>query len=158
MDLAQVAATLRSYVSRSGTLQAVAATPAGLVTCDATGAVTLQEPDADEEPVALDWREAEPLELGVELRRLPPFAVDAEKGEVTNVLGGLEHVADGVAALAAALGAPNVVLVWLPTADEDTTLVVSGREGEGLVVVIDDEQFEIGGPGQEGRPPQRPAP
>lgn len=155
MDLPEVAATLRSYVSRSGTLQAVAATPAGLVTCDQTGQVTLQEPDED--PVELDWRAADPLELGVELKRLPPFDVDAEKGEVTNVLGGLEHVADGVAALAAALGAPIAVVVWLPTADEETELVISGREGEGLVVVIGDEQYELGGGGQEGRPPQRPA-
>ena len=156
MDVPEVAATLRSYVSRSGTLQAVAATPAGLVTCDATGRVTLQEPDSDEDPVELDWRQAQPLDLGVELRRLPPFDVDAAKGEVTNVLGGLEHVADGVGALAAAFGAPIAVLVWLPTADEETTLVISGREGEGLVVVIDDEQYELGS-GHEGWPPPRPA-
>ena len=149
MDLPEVAATLRSYVSRSGTLQAVAATPAGLVTCDATGLVTLQEPDSDEDPVELDWRTAEPLELGVEVRRLPAFDVDAERGEVTSVIGGLEHVADGVAALATAFGAPNVVLVWLPTAEPERTLVISGREGEGLVVVIDDEQFDLGGPPQQ---------
>jgi hypothetical protein len=154
MDLPEVAATLRSYVSRSGTLQAVAATPAGLVVCDGAGHVTLQEPDED--PVELDWRAAEPLDLGVELKRLPAFDVDAEKGEVTSVLGGLEHVADGVAALAAALGAPIAVLVWLPTADEETELVISGREGEGLVVVIGDEQYELGTAG-EGWPPQRPA-
>lgn len=152
MELAQVAATLRAYVSRGGALEAVAVVEEGIVRCDGTGAVTLEREEAGE-PQPLDWRAAEPADLGLELKRLPPFDVDPVGGEVTGVLGGLEHVAEGVRALAGALGGRSVALAVLPTSD-GTPLAISAREGEGLVVVIDDEQFEM----EAGWPPQRPAP
>jgi hypothetical protein len=153
MELGEIGATLRAYVSRSGALQAVAATEHGIVTCDGTGVVTVQDHE-DAESLPVPWRGAEAADLGVELKRLPPFDADAEAGEVSGVLGGLEHVAEGVLALARALGPPSVALAWLPTLDGETTLAISAREGEGLVVVIGDEQYEM----DEGWPPSRPAP
>jgi hypothetical protein len=152
MELPEIAATLRAYVSGSGALQAVAAVAQGIVTCDGAGAVTVQRGE-DDEPEPVDWAGAQPAELGIELKRLPPFDVDAEAGEVSGMLGGLEHVAEGVLALARALGPPGVAMAWLPTLDGESTLAISAREGEALVVVVGDEQYEM----DEGWPPSRPA-
>lgn len=151
MELAEVAAALRSYVARSGALRASAAIGEGIVSCDDAGAVTLQRTE-DAEPVAVDPAGARPAPLDAEPRRLPPFAVDAIAGEVSGPLGGLEHVAEGVLALARTLGSPSVALAWMPTTD-GTRLAISARPGEGVVVVIGDEQYEM----EEGWPPWRPA-
>jgi hypothetical protein len=153
MELPEIGATLRSYVSRSGALQAVAAVPAGIVTCDGDGVVTVQQ-DEDDEAVALEWRGAQAAELSIEPKRLPPFDADAIAGEVSGPLGGLEHVAEGVLALAEVLGAPGVALTWMPTLDGETTFALSARAGEGVVIVIGDEVYEM----DEGWPPRRPAP
>jgi hypothetical protein len=150
MELEQVGATLRSFVSKSGALQAVAATPLGLVTCDGTGAVFFQETDEDE-PRQIDVKGVEPASLDMELKRLPPFVVDELRGEVHGPLGGLEHVAEGVLSLTRALGAPSVAMTWPPATDE-IQFVVSGRDGEGVVVVIGDESFTMG----DDWPPKRP--
>jgi hypothetical protein len=152
MELAEIAATLRSYVSKSGTLEAVAMVADDVVVrCDGGGRVTVERGEAEAEPV--DHAGATPAELGMELKRLPPFDVDAVKGEVSGPLGGLEHMALGVRALARALGERTVALAWLETLDEETALAISAREGEGVVVVIGDEQFQM----DEGWPPERPA-
>jgi hypothetical protein len=151
MELEQVGATLRSFVSKSGALQAVAATPLGIVTCDGTGAVFFQETDADE-PREIDVKGVTPATLDTELKRLPPFVVDELRGEVHGPLGGLEHVAEGVLSLTRALGAPSVAMTWPPATDDEIQFVVSGRDGEGVVVVIGDESFTMG----EDWPPKRP--
>ncbi len=80
--------------------------------------------------------------------------VDELRGEVHGPLGGLEHVAEAVLSLTRALGAPSVAMTWPPTTDDETELVVSGRDGEGVVVVIGDESFTM----DESWPPKRPAP
>lgn len=152
MELEQVGATLRSFVSKSGALQAVVATPIGIVTCDGAGAVTFQESEADE-AVVVDVAGVGPATLDMELKRLPPFVVDELRGEVHGPLGGLEHVAEGVLSLTRALGGPSVAMTWPPTTDDETQFVVSGRDGEGVVVVIGDESFTM----DEGWPPKRPA-
>ena len=151
MELEQVGATLRAYVAASGAVQAVAAVAGGIVTCDEHGAVAVQI-DPDDDPAELDVSGAEAVPIGMELKRLPPFIVDEQLGEVSGPLGGLEHVAEGVLALSSALGAPSVAFAWPPTTD-GTPLVISAREGEGVVVVIGEEQYQM----DEGWPP-RPGP
>src|SRR3954470_14576454 len=130
MELEEVGATLRSFVSKSGALQAIAATPMGLVTCDGTGTVFYQETE-DDDPVLVDVKGVTPAELDMELKRLPPFVVDEPAGEVHGPLGGLEHVAEGVLSLTRALGSPSVAMTWPPATDDETQFVVSGRDGEG---------------------------
>ena len=149
MDLPEIGATLRSFVSRSGALEAAAVVEEGIVRCDGAGAVTLER-DEEVGPEPLEWRGAEAVDLGFEPKRLPPFAVDDTSGEVSGPLGGLEHVALGVLAVARAVG--GVAMTWVPTTD-DTTLALSAREGEGVVVVVGEEYFEM----EEGWPPERPA-
>lgn len=148
MELAQVAATLRSYVSKSGMLEAMALVEDDVVVrCDGRGRVVVERGE-DGEPEPVDHRAAEPLPIDLELKRLPPFAVDQATGEVSGPLGGLEHVALGVLRLSRALGGFSVAIAIVPTTD-DTMLAISARDGEGVVVVIGDEQFEM----DEGWPP-----
>jgi hypothetical protein len=141
-DPKTVAATLLAYVSASGALGATAVIEAGTVDVEVDGSASLEPPES---PVAepLDAHAAAPLALGVEVRALPPFVVDAEAGEVTGAIGALEHFAEGVRALAAALGGRCVALVRFPATDGDTPFALAARDGEGLVVVIGDDQYEM---------------
>ena len=74
MELEEVGATLRSFVSKSGALQAIAATPMGLVTCDGTGAVFFQETE-DDEPVQVEVKGVTPAELMKATKRERPSRV-----------------------------------------------------------------------------------
>lgn len=153
MELPQVAATLRSYVSKSGMLEALAVVEDEVVVrCDRSGQVVVERGE-EAEPEPVDHRGATALPIDLDLKRLPPFDVDAESGEVSGPLGGLEHVALGVLRLSRALGGFSVAIAIVPTADE-TPLAISARDGEGVVVVIGDEQFEM----DEGWPPERAIP
>jgi hypothetical protein len=141
-DPQTAAATLLAYVSASGALGATAVIEAGTVDVEADGSASLEPPES---PLAepLDAHASAPLGLGVQVRALPPFAVDAEAGEVTGAMGALEHFAEGVRALAAALGGRSVALVRFPATDGETPFALAARDGEGLVVVIGDDQYEM---------------
>lgn len=152
MELKQVGATLRSYVRGSGALEATAVVEGAVVTCDDRGHVTVERADAPDVEEPLDVHGVAVAPLGMELKRLPPFDVDPVSGEVTGMIGGLEHVAEGVQALMRAVGGRSVAFARFPAADGETPFALSAREGEGMVVVIGDEHFEM----EEGWPPQRP--
>jgi hypothetical protein len=137
MTAETAAATLLAYVRATGAERASAIVEAGIVDVAAPDVAFLQRTE-EHEPEALDPGEA--LELGVETEPLPPFRVDVERGEVDAPLGALERFADGVRALARALGPGTVALVAAPTSD-GTPFALSAREGEGLVVVIGDDQY-----------------
>ena len=141
-DPQAVAATLLGYVRASGALGASALVDEGTIDVDADGSASVEPPGS---PVAepLDPTAGEPLPLPLTVRELPPFRVDAEAGEVSGPLGALEHLAEGVRALAAALGGRSVALVRFPVADGETPFALAARQGEGLVVVIGDEQYEM---------------
>ena len=152
------AATIRAFVSASGALGASALTDAGTVDVEGDGSASLQPPDS---PVAepLDALAGEPLTLGVEVAPLAPFAVDAERGEVSGALGALERAAEGVRALAAALGGRSVVVVRFPVADDETPFALAAREGEGegMIVVIGDAQYEMAPEWPGGAPAPGPS-
>src|SRR4051794_32432967 len=114
-----VAATLRAFVTASGALGASALVEAGTVDVEADGSASL-EPAASPVAEPLDATAGKPLALGLEVRALPPFAVDAASGEVSAPLGALEHAAEGVRALAGALGGRSVVVVRFPVVDGET--------------------------------------
>ena len=141
-DPQTIAATLLRYVRASGALGASALVDAGTVDVEADGSASVEPADS---PVAepLDATAAEPLPLSVAVRELPPLRVDAEAGEVSGPLGALEHLAEGVRALAAALGGRSVALVRFPAADGETPFALAARQGEGIVVVIGDDQYEM---------------
>jgi hypothetical protein len=112
-----------------------------LIECPADGPATLSE---GEDTVALDARRlaAEPLPLP-RVRALPPFDVDALRAEITAPLGGIEHLARAVRALADSLPGRTVVTATFATSDPDTPLHLSARTGDPLVLGLGDEQFEL---------------
>jgi hypothetical protein len=145
-----VVALLRDYLHRTGAVRAVAlvdrAPGEGPAVVDC-GRLAPVEVDLGDRRVYLPHA----VELDVQvpelppLRQLPPFEVDAQAGEVSGPIGGLEHVVDGVRALAAALGGRNVALAQFETSDPDAPLTVTARAepGEPLVVALGEEEFEL---------------
>jgi len=134
-----VAALLLAYVRASGALRASALIDAGTVDADADGSVALEPADS---PISEPLEPGPPATLGFEVRSMPPFRVAEATGEVSAPFGALEHVADGVAALARAIGEQSVVLVEYPT-DDETPFAISAREGEGIVVVIGEDSYRL---------------
>ncbi len=142
-------ALLRDFLHRSGALRVVALVErepgaAAVVEC---GRFAPVEVDLGDRIVQLPHD----LELDVtpaplpEIRRLPAFEVDAARGEVTGTLGGLDHLAESVRALAEALGGGNVAMAVYETTDADVPLTLTARAGanEPAVIALGEEQFEL---------------
>jgi hypothetical protein len=148
-----VAATLRAYVRASGALGASALVDAGTVEIEADGTGSF-EPAGSPVAEPLEAGDAAPLELGLEVEPVAPFAVNEEAGEVNAPIGALERAAAGVRALAAALGGRSVALVRFPVLDGETAFAMSARVGEGMIVVIGDDHYQMaeGWPGGEAPP------
>lgn len=146
LDLA--AAALREFVHRSGALRAQALLdgspdgPPALVSCSRLGPIEVIVGDRELDlphGVELD---AESPDLG-DVRQMPPFDVDAARGEVTGTIGGLQHLGEAVARLAAAIGSRTVAVVEFETTTPDVPLALSARSGEPVVVTIGEETFEL---------------
>lgn len=84
-------------------------------------------------------------ELPGDLRQLPPFEVDPETGEVTSIIGGLQHAVHATRALAEALGGKNVALAAFPTTPTDAQLSITARAdgSEPPLIALGDEEFEL---------------
>jgi len=149
--LDETVALLRDFLHRSGALRTVAVVerdpgvgPA-VVDCERFAPV---EVDLGDRVVQLPHG----LELGVEapalpdVRRLPPFEVDAATGEVAGTIGGLEHLVEAVGALADLLGGQNVAMAVFETTDPRTPLAITARAGgtEPAVLSLGEEEFELG--------------
>ncbi|MBS1870749.1 MAG: hypothetical protein JSS99_13925 [Actinobacteria bacterium] len=145
--IAQLAVTLRRFVHAAGALEATllldqgAELPALVVECPAVGPVLLAE---GEEVVQLDADRlaAEPLPLP-EVKALPPFEVDAERAQITSLIGGVEHHARAVRALAELFPGRSVLSVQFPTTDVETPLTIAARAGEPVVLALGEETFEL---------------
>lgn len=146
--IAQLVVTLRAFVAAAGATEATLLLDQGTevpplaVGCPAAGPVTLGE---GEEVVQLDADRlaAEPLPLP-DVRALPPFEVDALRAEITAPLGGVEHHARAVRALAESFPGRSVLVVSFATSDPETPLQLAARDGEPLVLLLGEEAFEMG--------------
>ena len=80
-----------------------------------------------------------------ELKPLPPFEVDPESGEIAGTIGGLEHLVDGVSALAAALGGRNIAMAVFETTSSLHPWSITARAdgSEQPVVAIGEEAFTL---------------
>lgn len=78
-----------------------------------------------------------------EVRQLPAMDVDADTGEVTGPIGGVEHLGDALRALAELLGGRTVIAAEFESTDPDTPLALVARHGEAVVVMLGDEAFEL---------------
>src|SRR6478752_1340880 len=94
-----VGVTLRDFVSRAGAMRAVALLDRGeagapvVVDCDAAGGVEVEE--AGEIRVLPAVSGAAPLVVP-HVHPLPAMDVDPASGQVTGIIGGLQHLADAV--------------------------------------------------------------
>jgi hypothetical protein len=146
--IAQIAVTLRRFVHASGALEATLLLDQGtelpvlVVECPAVGPVLLSEGE-DVVQLDADRLAAAPLPLP-EVKALPPFEVDAVRAEITAPLGGVEHQARAVRAMAEAFPGRSVLTVELATTDVETPLTIAARAGDPLVLALGpDEQFEM---------------
>ena len=87
-----------------------------------------------------------------EVKPLPPFNVDPTSGEIAGTIGGIEHLVDGVSALAAALGGRNIAMAVFETDSADHPLSITARAdgSEEPVIALGIEAFTL--------PPLPPAP
>lgn len=155
-QLAQIAVTLRAFVSAAGALEATLLLDQGtetaplVVECPAFGPVLLSEGE-DVVQLDADRLAAAPLPLP-DVRALPPFEVDAVRAEITSPLGGVEHHARAVRALAEAFPGRSVLSAQFATTDPLMPLTLAARAGDPMVLALgEDEQFEM----PEGWPPDR---
>jgi len=146
--IAQIAVTLRAFVHAAGALEATllldqgADVPPLVFEAPAVGPVLLAE---GEEVVQLDADRlaAAPLPLP-EVRELPPFEVDAVRAEITGPLGGVEHHARAVRAVAELFPGRSVLSVAFATTDVETPLTIAARAGDPMVLALgEEEQFEM---------------
>jgi hypothetical protein len=141
-------ALLREFLHRSGALRVVglvdrgAREGAALVDCAqlapvevTAGGRTVHVPHSIEIDIEM------PALL--EVRRLPPFDVDPRSGTVAGTIGGVQHLADAVRALARLLGAGNVAMVQFETTTPGVPFTISARGDEPVVLAIGDEQYEL---------------
>jgi hypothetical protein len=133
---------LREFLHRSGAIRAVAVLDGAMVDCPrlAPVAVTVGERTVHL-PHAIEL-EAEPAAVP-EVRQLPPFDVNAQTGEITGTIGGVEHLAGAVRELARMLGDRSVALAQFETTTPDVPLSISARGDDPLVVAIGDEEYEM---------------
>jgi hypothetical protein len=153
--IAEIAVTLRAFVTAAGAIEATLLLDQGpevpplVVASPAVGPATLGE---GEDVVQLDVARlaAAPLPLP-DVRALPPFEVDAVRAEITAPLGGVEHQARAVLALAERFPGRSVLAVTFATSDPETPLQLVGRTGDPMVLALGEEQFEM----DAGWPPAR---
>jgi hypothetical protein len=147
-EIAQIAVTLRAFVSAAGALEVTllldqgAEVPPLVVECPADGPVLLAEGE-DVVQLDADRLAAEPLPLP-DVRALPPFEVDAVRAEITSPLGGVEHHARAVRELAEAFPGRSALVVAFATTDPETPLTLAARRDEPLLLVLGEEQFAMG--------------
>jgi hypothetical protein len=145
--IAQLAVTLRAFVAAAGALEATLLLDQGdevpplAIRCPAVGPALLGE---GEDVVQLDpaWLAAAPLRLP-DVRALPPFEVDALRAEIAAPLGGVEHQARAVRALAEAFPGRSVLAVTFATTDPDVPLQIAARTGDPLVLALGEDAYEM---------------
>ncbi len=152
-DLDFAVVTLRAFLHRSNAIRVVAVVdrepgvgPA-TVECERFGAI---EVDLGDRVVLLDHgAELEPTAPKLpELRPLPAFSVDPISGEIAGTIGGLEHLVEGVSALAAALGGRNIAMAVFETDSAEHPLSITARadDSEPPVIAIGSEAFMLPDP------------
>ena len=148
LDFAVV--TLREFLHHSNAIRAVAVVDrepgVGPATVDCERFCEI-EVDLGDRVVLIDHAaelEPDPPALP-EVKPLPPFNVDPTSGEIAGTIGGIEHLVDGVSALAAALGGRNIAMAVFETDSADHPLSITARAdaSEEPVIAIGIEAFTL---------------
>lgn len=144
-DLDPVVVTLRDFVHASGAARAVAVVdtqPAAIVDVGRLAPIEVQSGDYRfhlPHAVTLD---APPLGT-VDVKQLPPFDADPETGEIAAPLGGVEHLALAVRALAGLLGGRSVAMAQFDTTTPDLAFSITARGDEPIVLSIGEDEYEM---------------
>jgi hypothetical protein len=141
-ELDPVVAGLREFLHRSGALRAVAVVGEAIVDCARLHPIEVTD---GERTVALPHAielDCEPVAVP-DVTQPPPFEVDPESLEVRAPLGVLHSLADGVRALANAIGPQAVVMATFPTIPPEHALSITARGDEPLVVALGEETFAL---------------
>jgi hypothetical protein len=138
---------LRDFVHISGALRAQALIPMGsgppaVVSCVRMGPLEIVIGEKSVELPHDTEIEAPSPDLS-DMRLLPPFEVDADRGEVAGMIGGLELLRDVVVRIAEAIGGGAVVVAEMESTTPDVPLAVSARAGEPALVAIGEETFDL---------------
>lgn len=144
-DLDPVVVTMREFIHRSGAARVVAVVdddrPA-IVDC---GRLQPIEIERDERlahlPHAIEL-DARPL-ADIPVRQLPPFDVDPENAEVAATIGGVEHLAEAVRALACAIGGQSVAMAQFDTTTAGLLFSITARGDDPIVLAIGEDEFEM---------------
>ena len=148
LDFAVV--TLREFLHHSNAIRALAVVDrepgVGPATVDCERFCAI-EVNLGDRVVLLDHAaelEPEPPTLH-EVKPLPPFNVDPASGEIAGTIGGIEHLVDGVSALAAALGGRNVAMAVFETNSAEHPLSITARAdgSEEPVIAIGEQAFTL---------------
>lgn len=150
-ELDSVVVLLRDFVHTSGALRAVAAIDRGpdrqpaVVDCERFMPVAVDLGDRIVQLSHAAELDADPAAQVPHVHQQPPFDVDLDSGSVTGAIGGLEHLAHAVRALADALGENGVAAATFETTNPEIPLALSARAGgtEPLVVTLGDDAFEL---------------
>jgi hypothetical protein len=146
-SLDPVVVLLREFLHRAGAVRALAIVdlPGDPALVDCVQLQPIEVTVGDRSVVLPHTVELDAPALPVpHVTQLPPFEVKAQEGEVASPLGGLEHYARAVSALATAVpGARSIAMATWSTSDPEAPLSITARGGEPFIVSLGEEQWEL---------------
>lgn len=153
-ELDATVVALREFLHLAHAVQVQAAVDMGesespvLVSCGRLEPIEVVYPGPPERVVHLPHAtplDAAPPDDLLPVPPLPPFEVSALEGTLTGPLGGVEAAARAVTRLAERLPGRSVAVAFYPTDDPELPLGIAARAGEGVVLALGDDQFELPG-------------
>lgn len=113
-----------------------------LIECPRLRAIVVRDADCERE-LPHDVADSIDLPALPLMRRLPPLEADAQSGTIGSVLGGLEMLGRAVREIAGLLPGRSVVAAEYETTDPGMPLGVAGRDGEPVIVLFGEQEFEL---------------
>ncbi|MGH2841111.1 MAG: hypothetical protein ACRDKY_09845 [Solirubrobacteraceae bacterium] len=145
-ELALAVALARELLHGSGALLVSVAldrAQPALIECARLRAIIVREADQERELPHDAAADIDLPELPL-MRQLPPMEVDPDTGKVAGVIGGIDMLGRAVHDIAGLLPGGTVVAAEYETTDPDAPLGLAARRGEPVVVLLGDDEFELG--------------
>jgi hypothetical protein len=147
-----VVALLREYLHLTGAARALAVVegepgaPPIVIDCPRLAPIEVTDENGTVAlPHAIEL-DAQVPAFPAELRQIPALEITVDEDEaitLTGMIGGPEHMARGVQALAAMLGPRDVAVGLFDTTTPDLAMSISARTGEPVVVTIGEDELDM---------------